>query len=287
MKFGFTKETSRLKKKLLLYFLLIAIVSISVSVEIIFEMSEPKFRNDIKSQFYNELEKNYSDVKFQQVFKDIKDKDALEKDAGKRYQALDNIFNENKIFKPIFKFRNRMILLLLVITGSIISAFFLFTKDIVSPMDGMVDATRRIVDGDLTIKVPVLTNDEIGMIGMHINAMNVKLLDMIVQVKQDLGRHKDKISTAIEIIKEQTRNMSSREIAETKRIKISDFRKIMELGENVISLLNIMTEDLTSMQTFVNMYKTYSLTTELTQEEIENALNNYEKGIYEEDKEMI
>lgn len=287
MKIGFTKETSRLKKKLLLYFLLISIVSISVSLEIIFEMSEPDIRNEVKNQFYNELEKNYSDVKFQKILKDINDNGAFGKDAENRRKELDNFFKDNKVFKPIFKFRTRMILLLLVVTGSIISAFVLFAKDIVSPMDEMVDATRKIMDGDLTVKVPVVTNDEIGMIGTHINAMNVKLLDIIVQVRMDLGRHKDKINTALDIIEEQTKNISGIEVIETKRLKVSDFRRIVELGEIITSLLRIMTEDLTSMQTFVNSYKTYNMKTELSQDEIENALNNYEKGIYEKDKEQI
>ena len=37
-----------------------------------------------------------------------------------------------------------VILLLLVVTGCIVAAFFMFARDIVGPMDGMVDATKKI-----------------------------------------------------------------------------------------------------------------------------------------------
>lgn len=165
------KPMSRLKKKLLLYFLLISIVSISVSAEIIFEVGSSRFKDSIKYSFFTQMEHSVSPGAIE-TFKASVDDEAL--------------------FKPITDLRNRMILLLLVISGSIIAALFLFTRDIVSPMDGMVEATKRMADGDLTASVPVISHDEIGQIGDLINSMNEKLLDMIIQVKQDLNRHKDK-----------------------------------------------------------------------------------------------
>ena len=287
MRIGFTKDTSRLKKKLLLYFLLVSIVSISVSAEIIFEVSSAKFRRDVRIQLYLELEKKISDKKFHQALKEIKelypliiiqeDENEKKKLTARLNKALKEGPEGDKIFSPIFDLRNRMILLLMVITGCIIGAFFLFTKDIVSPMDGVVEATKKIADGDLTVKVPVLTQDEIGLIGNLINEMNMKLLDMIVQVKQDLNRHKDKIRAASEIISEILMEGKSKGIIETKRMKVSDFKKMIHLGKSVVSLMEIMTEDLTSLQTFVNMYKTYSIKTDISQDEIEDAIKNYKK----------
>ena len=250
----FKSDMSRLKKKLLLYFLLISIVSISVSAEIILEFSSPRFKETIEKNYYSELAKTLP-----------------QKDIDKIKSSI----NKKKVFNPIYDLRDRMILLLLVVSFSIIGAFFLFTKDIVDPMDGMVAATKQIVDGDLTVKVPVMTEDEIGQIGSLINNMNEKLLDMIVQVKQDLNRHKDKIMAASHLITEIINNNKAEDIIEHKKMRVGDFKNMIKLGEDVIALLEIMTTDLTSLQTFINMYKTYSLKTELSQDEIENAIKNY------------
>ncbi len=261
MKFLFDKDMSRLKKKLLLYFILISIVSISVSAEIILEVSSPYFKNGIKKRLYKQLKMELSKEKFEEV------KNKIES-------------NEDFIFDPISQLRNRMILLLLVVSASIIGAFFLFTKDIVDPMDGIVAATQRIVDGDLTVKVPVMTEDEIGQVASLINNMNEKLLDMIVQVKQDLNRHKDKIVAAQHLVSAMVKDKNTGKIIEDKKMTVTDFKKMLKIGNDVISLLEIMTTDLSSLQTFINMYKTYSLKTELSQDEIEEAMKNYETDVW-------
>ena len=116
MKLNPFSNMSRLKKKLMLYFLLIAIVSVSVSAEIILEVSSKRFQNQIQENFITSLKKNVNSKTLKQIKSDMK---------------ADNIF------KPIYDLRNRMVLLLLVVSGCIIAAFFLFTKDIVSPMDGI------------------------------------------------------------------------------------------------------------------------------------------------------
>ncbi|HOO71359.1 MAG TPA: HAMP domain-containing protein [Spirochaetota bacterium] len=249
------KPTSRLKKKLLLYFLLISIVSISVSAEIIFEVSSSRFKNSIKDSFYSQCDK---------------------KIPAKDLESIKNKMDDDVLFSAINDLRNRMILLLLVISASIVAALILFTRDIVSPMDDMVEATKKIADGDLTVSVPVISNDEIGQIGDLINSMNEKLLDMIIQVKQDLNRHKDKMKVAASMINDLIGSKRTGRIMENKKMRLSDFRTIIKAGRDMVNLLEIMSSDLTSLQNFVNMYKTYTLKTELSQDEIEDAIKDYE-----------
>ena len=246
---------SRLKRKLLLYFILISIVSISVSAEIIFEMSSNHFKKQIKDSIYQEITQSLP-----------------RKDIDKLEQKID----EDTGFAPINELRNRMILLLLVISASIIAALILFTRDIVSPMDGMVEATKKIADGDLTVSVPVTSNDEIGQVGNLINTMNEKLLDMIIQVKQDLNRHKDKMKVAANMLNDLIKKSKTDQVLKQKRMHVKDFRIMLKAGRDMINLLEMMTSDLTSLQNFVNMYKTYTLKTELSQSEIEEAIRFYE-----------
>ncbi len=253
MPLGISRHPSRLRRKLMIYFLLIAIVSISVSAEIILEISSSKLENEISSHMIAEASRY------------------LAPEAVKKLKKADHRI----MFEPIYDLRNRMILFLLVVTGCIVAAFFMFAKDIVAPMDGMVEATKRLAEGDLTVKVPVLTEDEIGQIAHLINEMNEKLLDMINQVKQDVKRHKDKVIAAINLISGMLTDVNSGEIIQQKKMKVADFKEMMKLSESVVHLLEMMTHDLTSLETFVKMYKTYKISSEISQNEILEAMEQY------------
>lgn len=253
---------SRLKKKLLLYFILVAIVSISVSAEIILEMSSPRFRTSIQNNFYQELGKQVSPELLARLRANI---------------------SEEEVFRPLFSFRNRMILLLMVISASIFAAFMLFARDIVSPMDGMVDATKKIADGDLTVTVPVMSEDEIGQMGRLINDMNINLQDMIMQIRQEVERHNKKIRDLNAKIAGIMTPELSDNVELSRRMKLSDFKKLFELGREVDGMLVSMSSDLAALLAFINMYKTYRSKTqaEITQEELDRAITAYQDENWE------
>ncbi|MCL2156092.1 MAG: methyl-accepting chemotaxis protein [Leptospirales bacterium] len=250
--FQIGSDKSRLQKKLTLYFLLIAVVGISVSIEMIIEFSTAKFRNDIR----------------QSVISEIQDRlpagDVPKIDVEKLSVAIG---------EPISNFRNRIILVMIVICISIIAAFRLFTKDIVHPMDGIVEATKKIADGDLTVTVPVMSEDEIGQIAKLINDMNVNLQDMIMQIKQEIERHRAKIQQATDTMSLISQE-NSKEIMEKREMRLSDFKKMMKLSKDVIKLHNTMMVEIDALETFVNMYKTYSIGggTDIDQKELDKIL---------------
>jgi len=257
------REKSRLKKKLTLYFILIAIVSISVSIEMIFEFSSAKFRNDIRENLIIEVQNGVPASYIQKLNVD----------------RLNDAIND-----PISDLRNRMILLLFVVCASIIGAFIMFAKDIVSPMDGIVEAIKKIVDGDLTITVPVITDDEIGQIATLINDMNLNLQNMIVEVRQEITRHKNKIQQTTDTINTITKKNTD-EIIENKKMKVSDFKKMVKRTNDVVKMLDTMLHDLGALETFVKMYKTYAVHTEIKQRELDKVLDQYDVklGFEEED----
>jgi methyl-accepting chemotaxis protein len=252
-----SKPMSRLKKKLLIYFILIAIVSISVSAEIILEVSSRRFKDNINSNYLQQLETTLGKKSVDKISKNI---------------------DAERVFVPIYNLRNRMILFLLVVSASIIGAFYMFTKDIISPMDGIVEATKKIAKGDLTVSVPVMSEDEIGQIAGLINDMNLNLQDMIFQVKQEVTRYKDKIEIATHRISELVNTQVKDEVMESRKMKVSDFKNIVAIGDEVVGLLEYMTNDLSSLQTFINMYKTYKINSEISQNEIEEALKTFSAG---------
>lgn len=245
------KQMSRLKKKLLLYFLLISIVSISVSAEIILELSSSRFTAAIEHNLYMNLEKN------------------LDPDSILRVRGA---LQEKALLAPLYDLRNRMILLLLVVSSCIIAAFFMFTKDIVSPMDGMVEATKKIAEGDLTVTVPVISQDEIGQIGGLINNMNTNLQDMVMQIRQEINRHMQQIIKASYTLNEIMSTSSADEVLATKRLKAADYKKMTSFSRDVVKMLENMSDELYALQKFVNMFKTYQVHAEITEEEIQQAL---------------
>lgn len=248
------KEFSRLRKKLILYFILISVVSISVSAEIIFEFSSGRLKDEIRENLIVALSGSVSPAIVQKI-----DVDSL----------------DSAVSMPLSTLRNRMILLLLVIFACIVGAFVLFTRDIVSPMDGIVDATKKIADGDLTVLVPVMSDDEIGQIARLINDMNVNLQDMVMQIRGEIERHKKKIREATDKIIFMGHVESAVEIIDNRRMKLSDFKKMVRLSGDVVKLLEQMLEDLSALETFVRMYKTYSIRPDIDQKEIDSAMNKY------------
>ncbi|MCL1865326.1 MAG: HAMP domain-containing protein [Spirochaetes bacterium] len=235
-------------------------VSISVSVEMIIEFSTAKFRDDISASI----------VKTEVVNSLIPDNNNKKTDEYvKKIEKLNSAISE-----PISDFRNRIIIIMIIICGSIFAAFRLFAKDIVSPMEHIVEATKKIADGDLTVTVPVMTNDEIGQIAKLINDMNINLQRMIIQIKQELDRHKEKIqhsSKTISLISQE----SAKEMIEKREIRLSDFKKMVKLNKEVVKLLETMLFDTDSLENFVNMYKTYTIdgTTNVRQAELDKILS--------------
>jgi len=248
------KESSRLRRKLTLYFILISIVSISVSAEIIFEFSSGKLQNEIRKNFIN-----YTEITL----------------PAESIKLMGQHGIADAVGKPIESLRNRMILLLLVVFASIIGAFIMFTRDIVSPMHGIVEATKKIADGDLTITVPVMTDDEIGQIARLINHMNLNLQDMIMEIRQEIARHKAKLDDAVQRISSITDNGKAEEVFESRRMKISDYRSIVNLSGDVVKQLEGIMVDLGNLETFMKMYKTYAIRTEIEQREIDRAIDDY------------
>jgi len=257
-KMKYLKKMTRLKKKLLIYFLLIAIVSISVSGEMILEISSTRFRESIKSNISHEVkrilahEKNFYDS-----------------------SGLDF----SNILKPVTDLRNRMILFLLIVFVSIISSFVLFTKDIVSPMDGIVDATKKIAEGNLAVRVPVRSEDEIGQIASLINDINDKQNEMINQIRTEINRHRgilfESFDKIVSVISEQRRE----EIFESGRIKSSDLKRMIAAGKDVSQNIRQMVADFSELQVFLSMYKTYAMKTEISQREIDKVISGYKTSL--------
>ncbi|MES0489892.1 MAG: HAMP domain-containing protein [Leptospirales bacterium] len=239
-------DESRIKKKLILYFILISTVSISISLEVILEVSETPFREKLAKSILSEVQTHLPDG-----------------------QILNEIpINMDKAFEPLEYLRIRMILLFLVIIGTIITAFSLFSKDIATPIDELVEGAKKVADGDLTYTIPVLSDDEIGQLARLINDMNANLQELVVEIRFEMKRMVgivDELRTQlaptfeVDLVSEAVKNRT---------IKISKIKKVQNVAKEVDKNLNELKEDLAALTMLIDMYKVYQVTTTNQDQEV-------------------
>ncbi len=247
------KPMSRLKKKLLIYFVLVSIVSISVSAQIILEMSSSLFKNSIKNSIIESVKNKENAVLLENL----------------------NHIDAESISPPIKDLRNRMILMLIVVSLSIFGAFSLFVRDIVVPMDGLVEATKKIAKGDLTAHAPVMSEDEIGQLAELINDMNINIQDLITQVRRELDNYNFDIAFANAMAGQILERDNTEKTREMKRLKLTEYKRAIELNKSVEGVLDKMGDKITSLHSFISTYTNYTISSEITQKEIDETLSHY------------
>lgn len=228
------KIQSRIRKKLLMYFMLTSIVSISVSMEIILEFSMPAFRADIAHEVRTALNKEFS---------------------VENAVRAESIIRESH-FQTISQLRNRMILLIIVVSASIIGAFMLFIKDIVEPLDIIVDSAKRIANGDMTVNIPIVRNDEIGETAALINSMNTHYQETIIYLKKKFLIISDIVA----------RDMSNSFVVlyevDTANPSKDDMKKIIQILENSVRDYDEMILHINAIMDFMNSFQTYQSSSE-------------------------
>lgn len=240
--FGFGADQSRIKKKLILYFLLISIVSISISIEIVWEVSEQNFRDKLTESFYSEFQKAYTE------------------DTGKTLSlSLDEI-NQKTALSVLDDMRMRMLLLIGVIIGNIFTAFRLFSKDIARPIDALVEGAKKVSDGDLTAEIEILTEDEIGELGQLINDMNINLQELIMEIRHEMDRLTSKINSVKAQLQDFNTQAALERAVSQKTMSLKALRKMVVGHEEIEKMLDDMIMDLDSLTALINMYKLYQIT---------------------------
>ena len=97
-----------------------------------------------------------------------------------------------------------------------------------------------------------------------------------MQIRQEVTRHNEKLIIVNSKISKILREDLTENIINKKKIKLSSFKKLIEMGKEIDYHLVNMEEDLHALLTFVNMFKTYKSKSqmEISENEIENAFKN-------------
>ena len=230
-------DESRIKKKLILYFILISVVSLTISLEVILEVSETPLRKKMSETYITELSKHI--------------------DIPKDFDHT--LINLNEAFDPLNDLRMRMLLLFLVIVITIGTAFSLFSKDIAEPIDALVEGAKKVADGDLTYTFPVFSEDEIGQLANLINDMNANLQELVVEIRFEMNR----LAKAVGELQSDLTPVLEIDVAaaarEKKSIKLSEIIQLQETAKNISASLQQLKDDLAALSMLIDMYKVYQV----------------------------
>lgn len=133
---------TRLRTRLINYFMLIAFAAMLIGIEFYFELS--------RADLINEL---------------CGGTDALAVCAD---SARDGVI----------RLRNKIFIMFLVLTVVVAIVLAMFIRNITSPLQKMADVAEGINQGDLSLTVDIETHDEIGEVGMAINELTSNLQEV-------------------------------------------------------------------------------------------------------------
>ena len=172
---------SNLKKKLLIYFLLIVFVALSISLELIWEVGEKKLKDELKNGLVNE---------------------APEGEIRDAVSAIDY----DTALKPLKRLQIRMIIILMIVIFAVVLTLYFFIKDVADPLDEMVSTAKDISEGNLGKTVPVYSKDEIGQLGSVINDITAdfqEVLLMVGKISLSASNATDIIHNRVEVLNEK------------------------------------------------------------------------------------
>lgn len=198
---------SDLKRKLLIYFLLVVFVCIAITVELIIEVGEPKLTDQITEGIMAQAEEHT----------------ALDVATG---------FDYDLIYEPLKHLQIRMIIVLGIVLAAVFFTLFFFIKDVAGPLDEMVQTAKEISRGNLAKTVPVYTKDEIGQLGGIINDITAdfqEVLLMVGKISLSAADATDVIHNRVEVLKEKE---ISDEIQQQLSVLYKDIRELKSLVES-------------------------------------------------------
>ncbi|RME92873.1 MAG: HAMP domain-containing protein [Candidatus Hydrogenedentota bacterium] len=145
------KKASSLRRRMVFYFLLVAIANVFVGMEILWEIKSQKYRAVVVQEVQKIQEKK--------------------KPVEHVFTLLDKLAQKFVI----------MIGILIVVSAVVL---FLFVVQIASPIQYMIDKARLIADGDLSVTIEIKSQDELADLGKLINDLTANLQEIIAQLEQ-------------------------------------------------------------------------------------------------------
>lgn len=105
-------------------------------------------------------------------------------------------------FVPIEKLKRKMLILVAICTIGVITAVFLVARSITRPVLELVKGANAIAAGDLSQRITVSAQDEIGMLASEFNQMAVKLRHFYTILEQKISQRTAQLQASEEKYRE-------------------------------------------------------------------------------------
>ena len=101
--------------------------------------------------------------------------------SGEEENALDLklTMDRREQYKEIYLFRQRLMIMSLLLIPILILIGIYLSKRIVKPITLLSDASRRIEEGELGVTVPLNSGDELGRLGQSFSHMSLRMKELI------------------------------------------------------------------------------------------------------------
>lgn len=136
-----------LQRTMIIYFLLIGVASLFVSIEFILDTQRPALKQELTTNFtaYSQGTMGYEQV-----------------------------------FAPITRIRHKAVLTIAIIMFVLLIVLTMFVKNITEPLQHMIETAREIAGGDLRKTVQINTRNELAELGQVINELSSNLQEAVL-----------------------------------------------------------------------------------------------------------
>lgn len=193
-------QFSNFRKRLLIYFFLVIFASLTVSIEMIFEIGSAKTLNHISHSISSQL----PDEAAQQ-------------------------FEMGPVEHVLSRLQWRMVLVTSIVFVLIMATMVVFIRNIVEPLDTMAKSARKIAHGHLDETVPIRYDDEIGKIGQLLNELAVNLQEILLHLWNSTGQNIALLDNMYTVICTQAETCKSRQLEEDVETVRQDMLYLQEM----------------------------------------------------------
>ncbi|MCT4621924.1 MAG: methyl-accepting chemotaxis protein [Marinisporobacter sp.] len=140
--------------------------------------------------------------------------------------------------------RDTIMITILALVISVLAAYFLTTKNIISPIKNLESLMTKAGDGDLKVRAQINTKDEIQVLGEYFNQMIEHQADIIHHVRkgsEELAAASEEISASSEEISASTEQITSnmQEVAANTECQNNSIIETSEVLVQLSSLIQI------------------------------------------------
>ncbi|MBI5034682.1 MAG: HAMP domain-containing protein [Chloroflexi bacterium] len=109
--------------------------------------------------------------------------------------------SEEEVFGSIRQLQTRIFVMMAILLAGALVLVYLTARRVITPIQALTAATKRIAAGDLTTPLEIHGQDEIGALAQSFDAMRARLKDLIVEIQtwnRDLDARVNERTVAVE-----------------------------------------------------------------------------------------